>query len=64
MRTSSAPWWPARPGIDLVLLVIAADEGIMPQTEEHLAILEQLGVAAGIPVITKADLVDASGSSS
>ena len=45
-------------GIDLVLLVVAADEGIMPQTEEHLAILEQLGVAAGIPVITKADLVD------
>ena len=45
-------------GIDLVLLVIAADEGIMPQTEEHLAILEQLGVPAGIPVITKADLVD------
>ena len=45
-------------GIDLVLLVIAADEGIMPQTEEHLAILEQLGVGAGIPVITKADLAD------
>ena len=45
-------------GIDLVLLVIAADEGIMPQTEEHLAILEQLGVPAGIPVITKADLAD------
>jgi selenocysteine-specific elongation factor len=46
-------------GIDLVLLVVAADEGIMPQTEEHLAILEQLGVPAGIPVITKADLADA-----
>jgi len=46
-------------GIDLVLLVIAADEGIMPQTEEHLAILEQLEVRAGIPVITKVDLVDA-----
>src|SRR3954464_14310579 len=45
-------------GIDLVLLVVAADEGIMPQTEEHLTILEQLGVAAGIPVLTKADLVD------
>lgn len=45
-------------GIDLVLLVVAADEGIMPQTEEHLTILEQLGVAAGIPVITKADLAD------
>ena len=45
-------------GIDLVLLVIAADEGIMPQTEEHLAILEQLEIPAGIPVITKADLGD------
>lgn len=46
-------------GIDLALLVVAADEGIMPQTEEHLSILEHLGVAAGIPVVTKADLVDA-----
>ncbi|HEU4680671.1 MAG TPA: selenocysteine-specific translation elongation factor, partial [Gemmatimonadales bacterium] len=46
-------------GIDLVLLVVAADEGIMPQTEEHLAILEQLEVPAGIPVISKADLADA-----
>ena len=45
-------------GIDLALLVVAADEGVMPQTEEHLAILEQLNVAAGIPVITKSDLVD------
>jgi selenocysteine-specific elongation factor len=45
-------------GIDLALLIVAADEGIMPQTEEHLAILEQLGVASGIPVITKADLVE------
>jgi selenocysteine-specific elongation factor len=45
-------------GIDLALLVIAGDEGIMPQTEEHLVILERLGVAAGIPVITKADLLD------
>lgn len=45
-------------GIDLVLLVVAADEGMMPQTEEHLVILEQLGVTAGIPVLTKADLAD------
>lgn len=45
-------------GIDLALLVIAADEGVMPQTEEHLAILELLGVPAGIPVLTKADMVD------
>ena len=46
-------------GIDVALLVIAADEGIMPQTEEHLAIVELLGVHRGIPVITKRDLVDA-----
>lgn len=46
-------------GIDLALLIVAADEGIMPQTEEHLAILEQLGVPAGIPVVTKTDLADA-----
>jgi selenocysteine-specific elongation factor len=45
-------------GIDLALLVVAADEGNMPQTEEHLAILEQLGVSAGLPVITKIDLVE------
>jgi selenocysteine-specific elongation factor len=41
------------------LLVVAADEGIMPQTEEHLAIVELLGVRRGIPVLTKRDLVDA-----
>jgi selenocysteine-specific elongation factor len=46
-------------GIDLALLVIAADEGLMPQTLEHLAVLEHLGVEEGIPVVTKADLVDA-----
>jgi selenocysteine-specific elongation factor len=45
-------------GVDLALLVIAADEAIMPQTEEHLLILEQLGIPLGIPVVTKADLVD------
>jgi selenocysteine-specific elongation factor len=45
-------------GIDLVLLVIAADEGIKPQTREHLAIAEQLGIRRGIPVITKTDLVE------
>ena len=45
-------------GIDVVLLVVAADEGVMPQTREHLAILELLGVQAGIVVITKADLVE------
>ena len=46
-------------GVDLVLLVIDLSEGPRPQTEEHLAILEQLRVPAGIPVFTKADLVEA-----
>ena len=46
-------------GIDVALLVVAADEGIMPQTEEHLAIVELLGVRHGVPVITKRDAVDA-----
>ena len=45
-------------GIDLVLLTVAADDGVMPQTEEHLDILHMLGVSRGIVVITKADLVD------
>ncbi len=45
-------------GIDLALLVIAADEGVMPQTREHLAILDLLGVRRGIIAITKKDLVD------
>jgi selenocysteine-specific elongation factor len=45
-------------GLDLVLLIVSADEGIMPQTREHLAIVEQLRVPAGIPVLTKSDLVE------
>ena len=45
-------------GIDLVLLVIAADEGPMPQTREHLAIVQLLGVKRAIVVLTKADLVE------
>lgn len=45
-------------GIDIVLLVIAADEGIMPQTREHLNILELLDIRKGIVVITKKDIVD------
>ena len=45
-------------GMDLALLVIAADEGVMPQTREHLAILTLLGVTAGVIALTKADLVD------
>ena len=43
-------------GIDFVLLVIAADDGIMPQTREHLAIVDLLGVARGIVALTKIDL--------
>lgn len=46
-------------GIDLALLVVAADEGVMPQTREHLAILSLLGVRAGVVALTKADLADA-----
>ncbi len=45
-------------GIDAALLVIAADEGIMPQTREHLAILDLLQIQAGIVVLTKIDLID------
>lgn len=45
-------------GMDLVLLVIAADEGMMPQTVEHLNILNLLGVKKGIVVLTKYDLID------
>ncbi len=46
-------------GVDLALLVIAADEGVMPQTREHLAILTLLGVRGGVVALTKSDLVDA-----
>ncbi|HEX4209908.1 MAG TPA: selenocysteine-specific translation elongation factor [Candidatus Binataceae bacterium] len=45
-------------GIDLVLFTIAADDGVMPQSEEHLDIIHLLGTARGIFVITKADLAD------
>ncbi len=45
-------------GIDLALLIVAANEGVMPQTREHLAILDLLEVSRGIAVITKKDLVD------
>jgi selenocysteine-specific elongation factor len=45
-------------GIDLALLIVAANEGVMPQTREHLAILDLIGVKRGIVVITKKDLVD------
>src|SRR4029453_14094247 len=46
-------------GLDLVCLVIAADEGVMPQTREHLDICELLGVRRGVGALTKSDLVDA-----
>ncbi|MCC6187662.1 MAG: selenocysteine-specific translation elongation factor [Anaerolineales bacterium] len=45
-------------GIDAVLFVVAADEGVMPQTREHLAILDLLKIPAGVIALTKADLVD------
>jgi len=45
-------------GVDLFLLVIAADDGVMPQTVEHLAIIELLGVGDGVVALTKADIVD------
>ena len=45
-------------GIDFALLVIAADDGVMPQTREHLAVLELLGVSRGAVALTKVDRVD------
>jgi selenocysteine-specific elongation factor len=45
-------------GIDLALLVVAADEGVMPQTREHLGILSLLGIKRGVIVVTKCDLVE------
>lgn len=45
-------------GIDLVLLIVSADEGVMPQTKEHLNILSLLGIGNGIIVVTKIDRVD------
>lgn len=46
-------------GIDAVMLVIAADDGVMPQTREHLQILDLLGVSNGLVALTKADMADA-----
>ena len=45
-------------GVDLFLLCVAADDGVMPQTREHMAVLRQLGVERGVVAITKADLGD------
>jgi len=48
-------------GIDAALLIIAADEGIMPQTKEHIAILDLLGISPALIVLTKTDLASDSG---
>ncbi len=48
-------------GIDLFLLVVAADDGVMPQTREHAAIVRLLGIPAGVVALTKRDLVDGDG---
>ena len=45
-------------GVDLALLIVAADEGVMPQTKEHVAILDLLGIDRGIVALTKSDLVE------
>jgi selenocysteine-specific elongation factor len=45
-------------GIDVAILVVAANEGVMPQTREHLAILDLLGISRGVVALTKKDLVD------
>src|SRR5205085_10988519 len=45
-------------GIDMYLMTVAADDGVMPQTREHAAVLHALGIAAGVVAVTKADLAD------
>jgi selenocysteine-specific elongation factor len=45
-------------GIDMYLMTVAADDGVMPQTREHAAVLHALGLAAGVVAVTKADLTD------
>src|SRR3954471_11092331 len=45
-------------GIDLFLMVVAADDGVMPQTREHATVLRSLGVERGVVAITKADVAD------
>ena len=45
-------------GIDLIMMIIAADEGVMPQTREHLEICQLMGVTQGFVVLTKTDLVE------
>src|SRR5262245_3206198 len=45
-------------GVDAAILIVAADDSVMPQTREHLAVLEFLGVERGVVVVTKCDLAD------
>ena len=45
-------------GVDLFLLCVAADDGVMPQTREHMAVLRRLGVTRGVVAVTRADLAD------
>src|SRR6266550_3809349 len=45
-------------GIDLFLMTIAADDGVMPQTREHAAVLSALGVSTGVVAVTKSDVAD------
>ncbi|MDF2617441.1 MAG: selenocysteine-specific translation elongation factor [Xanthobacteraceae bacterium] len=45
-------------GIDFALLIVAADDGVMPQTREHLALLDLLGISSGLVALTKTDLAD------
>ena len=47
-------------GLDLAMLIVAADDSVMPQTREHLEILRLLGLAGGVVVLTKCDLADPS----
>src|SRR5947209_12501982 len=48
-------------GIDLYLMVVAADDGVMPQTREHATVLRHLAVSSGVVAVTKADLADPGG---
>ena len=56
-RASCTTCWPARPASTSCVLVIAADDGVMPQTREHLAIMDLLGLERGVVALNKCDLV-------
>ena len=55
---SSERWSPGASGIDMFLMAIAADDGVMPQTREHAVVLSALGIDAGVVAVTKSDLAD------